>query len=114
MHFIAQTVQLYTRLVCESESHIRGMSEKKQEKGHNSKSFDQINLKLTQIEVHSFTTSQRNPRGDHFCQRDSSELIPTRKKSTSRLSNQFLNSLMRSSSVSKAMPPKWRFKGPNK
>ncbi|GFN92947.1 histone-lysine N-methyltransferase SETMAR [Plakobranchus ocellatus] len=46
--------------------------------------------------------------------RDSSELIPTRKKSTSRLSNQFLNSLMRSSSVSKAMPPKWRFKGPNK
>ncbi|GFN83851.1 hypothetical protein PoB_001035700 [Plakobranchus ocellatus] len=47
----------------------------------------------------------------HFCQRDSSELIPTRKKSTSRLSNQFLNSLMRSSSVSKAMPPKWRFKG---
>ncbi|GFN97395.1 hypothetical protein PoB_002390100 [Plakobranchus ocellatus] len=27
----------------------------------------------------------------HFCQRDSSELIPTRKKSTSRLSNQFLN-----------------------
>ncbi|GFO13690.1 histone-lysine N-methyltransferase SETMAR [Plakobranchus ocellatus] len=49
----------------------------------------------------------------HFCQRDSSELIPTRKKSTSRLSNQLLNSLMRSSSVSKAMPPKWRFKGPN-
>ncbi|GFN78266.1 hypothetical protein PoB_000477200 [Plakobranchus ocellatus] len=48
----------------------------------------------------------------HFCQRDSSELIPTRKKSTSRLSNQFHNSLMRSSSVSKAMPPKWRFKGP--
>ncbi|GFN91422.1 histone-lysine N-methyltransferase SETMAR [Plakobranchus ocellatus] len=40
----------------------------------------------------------------HFCQRDSSELIPTRKKSTSRLSNQFLNSLMRSSSVSKVMP----------
>ncbi|GFO08019.1 transposase [Plakobranchus ocellatus] len=35
------------------------MSEKKQEKGHNSKSFDQINLKLTQIEVHSSTTSQR-------------------------------------------------------
>ncbi|GFN73670.1 hypothetical protein PoB_000017600 [Plakobranchus ocellatus] len=40
------------------------MSEKKQEKGHNSKSFDQINLKLTQIEVHSSTTSQRHPRGD--------------------------------------------------
>ncbi|GFO13757.1 hypothetical protein PoB_004026200 [Plakobranchus ocellatus] len=40
------------------------MSEKKQEKGHNSKSFDQINLKLTQIEVHSSTTSQRNHRGD--------------------------------------------------
>ncbi|GFO05183.1 hypothetical protein PoB_003168800 [Plakobranchus ocellatus] len=36
------------------------MSEKKQEKGHNSKSFDQINLKLTQIEVHSSTTSQRH------------------------------------------------------
>ncbi|GFN78669.1 histone-lysine N-methyltransferase SETMAR [Plakobranchus ocellatus] len=35
------------------------MSEKKQEKGHNSKNFDQINLKLTQIEVHSSTTSQR-------------------------------------------------------
>ncbi|GFO04123.1 histone-lysine N-methyltransferase SETMAR [Plakobranchus ocellatus] len=35
------------------------MSEKKQEKGHNSKSLDQINLKLTQIEVHSSTTSQR-------------------------------------------------------
>ncbi|GFO44530.1 splicing factor 45-like [Plakobranchus ocellatus] len=34
------------------------MSEKKQEKGHNSKSFDQINLKLTQIEVHSSTISQ--------------------------------------------------------
>ncbi|GFN96034.1 transposase [Plakobranchus ocellatus] len=34
------------------------MSKKKQEKGHNSKSFDQINLKLTQIEVHSSTTSQ--------------------------------------------------------
>ncbi|GFO42770.1 alpha-aminoadipic semialdehyde synthase, mitochondrial [Plakobranchus ocellatus] len=43
---------------------LRGMSEKKQEKGHNSKSFDLINLKLTQIEVHSSTTSQRNPRGD--------------------------------------------------
>ncbi|GFO16796.1 Aromatic-l-amino-acid decarboxylase [Plakobranchus ocellatus] len=43
-----------------------GMSEKKQEKGHNSKSFDQINLKLTQIEVHSSTTSQRNPRGDRY------------------------------------------------
>ncbi|GFN88380.1 hypothetical protein PoB_001488600 [Plakobranchus ocellatus] len=43
---------------------IRGMSEKKQEKRHNSKSFDQINLKLTQIEVHFSTTSQRNPRGD--------------------------------------------------
>ncbi|GFN74491.1 hypothetical protein PoB_000099700 [Plakobranchus ocellatus] len=43
---------------------IRGMSEKKQEKGHNSKSFDQINLKLTQIEVHSTISSQRNPRGD--------------------------------------------------
>ncbi|GFN82806.1 guanine nucleotide exchange factor vav2 [Plakobranchus ocellatus] len=35
------------------------MSEKKQEKGHNSKSFDQINFKLTQTEVHSSTTSQR-------------------------------------------------------
>ncbi|GFN93653.1 hypothetical protein PoB_002015900 [Plakobranchus ocellatus] len=89
------------------------MSEKKQEKGHNSKSFDQINLKLTRIEVHSSSTSQRNLRGDRciFCQRDSIESIPTRKKSTSRLSNRFLNSLMRSSSVSKAMPPKWRFKG---
>ncbi|GFN83243.1 hypothetical protein PoB_000974900 [Plakobranchus ocellatus] len=42
------------------------MSEKKQEKRHNSKSFDQINLKLTQIEVHSSTTSQRNPRGDRY------------------------------------------------
>ncbi|GFO39507.1 hypothetical protein PoB_006601200 [Plakobranchus ocellatus] len=47
-----------------TETKIRGMSEKKQEKGHNSKSFHQINLKLTQIEVHSFTTSQRKPRGD--------------------------------------------------
>ncbi|GFN92099.1 tyrosine-protein kinase [Plakobranchus ocellatus] len=45
-------------------SNIRGMSEKKQEKGYNSKSFDQINLKLKQIKVHSSTTSQRNPRGD--------------------------------------------------
>ncbi|GFO45461.1 histone-lysine N-methyltransferase SETMAR [Plakobranchus ocellatus] len=36
------------------------MSEKKQEKGHNSKSFDQINLKLTQIEVHSSTTLRRS------------------------------------------------------
>ncbi|GFO04846.1 craniofacial development protein 2 [Plakobranchus ocellatus] len=48
----------------EVQKDVRGMSEKKQEKEHNSKSFDQINLKLTQIEVHSFTISQRNPRGD--------------------------------------------------
>ncbi|GFN97081.1 endonuclease-reverse transcriptase [Plakobranchus ocellatus] len=39
---------------------LRGMYEKKQERGHNSKSFDQINLKLTQIEVHSSTTSQHH------------------------------------------------------
>ncbi|GFO12170.1 hypothetical protein PoB_003867500 [Plakobranchus ocellatus] len=54
---INSTVPLHCR-------HPRGMSEKKQEKGHNSKSFDQINLKLSQIKVHSFTTSQRNPCGD--------------------------------------------------
>ncbi|GFO19831.1 transposase [Plakobranchus ocellatus] len=42
------------------------MSEKKQEKGHNStKSFDQINLKLTQIEVHSSTTSQHDNATPH-------------------------------------------------
>ncbi|GFN93108.1 hypothetical protein PoB_001961400 [Plakobranchus ocellatus] len=59
-------VQMDTGTVAfkKSDEEIRGMSEKKQEKGHNSKSFDQINLKLTQFEVHSSTTSQRNPRVD--------------------------------------------------
>ncbi|GFN95383.1 histone-lysine N-methyltransferase SETMAR [Plakobranchus ocellatus] len=42
------------------------MSEKKQEKGHNSKSFDEINLKLTQIEVPSSTTSQDLAPSDFY------------------------------------------------
>ncbi|GFS12603.1 hypothetical protein ElyMa_004863200 [Elysia marginata] len=45
-------------------AHLRGTSEKKQEKGHNSDSFNGINLKLAQIKVSLFPYFQRNPHGD--------------------------------------------------